>query len=85
MEESRALEACRTEEERKQAFFRLWVRKEAYGKLLGKGLLGVASVNLLPDESSMVAEKDLLWREWSLPEGYRIAMCQLSRTICVVP
>lgn len=85
MEESRALEACGTEEERQQAFFRLWVRKEAYGKLLGEGLLGVASVNLLPDESSMVAEKDLLWREWSFPEGYRIAVCQRAQTICAVP
>ena len=75
-EECRVLEACETEEERQQSFLRLWVRKEAYGKLLGKGILGVVSVNLLPDESSMAAGKKLLWREWSFPEGYKIAMCQ---------
>lgn len=75
-EECRALEACETEEERQQYFFRLWARKEAYGKLLGEGIFGVVSVNLLPDESSMTAQKELLWHEWSFPEEYRIAMCQ---------
>lgn len=75
-EECRALEACETEEKRQQSFFRLWVRKEAYGKLLGKGIFGVISVNLLSDESSMAAEKGLLWREWGFPEGYRTAICQ---------
>lgn len=79
-EECRALAACETGEERQQSFFRLWVRKEAYGKLLGKGILSVVSVNLLPDESSMAAEKDLLWREWSFIEGYKIAMCQRAQT-----
>lgn len=79
-EECRALEACATEEEKRQSFFRLWVRKEAYGKFLGKGILGVVSVNLLPDESSMVVEKELLWREWSFAEGYKIAVCQRART-----
>ena len=75
-EECRALAACGTEEEGRQFFFRLWTRKEAYGKLLGKGIMGVVSVNLLPDERNMVTERELLWREWSWPEGYRIAMCQ---------
>lgn len=75
-EECSTLEVCGTEEEKRQFFFRLWVRKEAYGKLLGKGIFGVISVNLLPDESSMAAEKELLWHEWGFPDGYRIAMCQ---------
>ena len=79
-EECRALEACGTGEERQQCFFRLWVRKEAYGKLLGKGILGVVSVNLSPDESGMAAEKKLLWREWSFAEGYKIAVCQRAQT-----
>ena len=78
-EECRALETCETGEERRQFFFRLWVRKEAYGKFLGKGIMGVVSENLLPDESCRAAEKELLWREWSFPEGYKIAMCQLAQ------
>ena len=78
-EECRALEACATEEERRHFFFRLWVRKEAYGKFLGEGISGVVSANLLPDESLSIAERELLWHEWSFPEGYRIAMCQLAQ------
>ena len=77
-EECRALAACGTEEVGRQFFFRLWTRKEAYGKLLGKGIMGVVSANLLPNERNMVTERELLWREWSWPEGYRIAMCQRS-------
>lgn len=80
-EECGALEACETGEERQQFFYRLWVRKEAYGKLLGKGILGVVSVSLLPDEGGMAAVKDLLWHEWSFIEGYKIAMCQWAQTV----
>lgn len=79
-EECRVLEACATEDDRRQSFFRLWVRKEAYGKLLGKGIFGVVSVNLLPDKSRMATGKELLWREWSFTEGYKIAMCQRTQT-----
>ena len=75
-DECRALEVCETGEERQQSFFRLWVRKEAYGKLLGEGVLGVVSANLLPDESRSTTERELIWHEWSFPKGYRIAMCQ---------
>lgn len=39
--EYRALEACGDEELRCQMFFRMWVRKEAYGKLTGEGIAGV--------------------------------------------
>ena len=75
-EECRALEASETVEERRQSFFRLWVRKEAYGKFLGEGILGVVSVNLLSGENVPKSERDILWREWSFPEGYKIALCQ---------
>lgn len=70
-EECDALRRCVTDEERRRLFFRLWVRKEAYGKLLGEGIMGTVDVNLLPGEF-----EGLLWREWEQPEGYRIAVCQ---------
>lgn len=73
-EECRALSSCETEEEKRQFFFRLWARKEAYGKLIGEGIAGAVTMNLLPDGDG--AAKELFWQEWDLPEGYKIAVCQ---------
>lgn len=39
-EEYKALEDCKDPENRRQMFFRMWTRKEAYGKLTGQGLAG---------------------------------------------
>lgn len=39
-EEYTALEGCKEQEIRRQMFFRMWTRKEAYGKLTGHGLTG---------------------------------------------
>lgn len=74
--ESSALAACESEEERQQLFFRLWARKEAFGKLLGEGFLGAASVNLLPEEGGAGVTQNLCWREWDLSGEYRITVCQ---------
>lgn len=75
--EQRALESCVEENEHQQLFFRLWTRKEAYGKLTGAGLVEVVGKNLLSGDD---AETDLPldWLEWSKPEGYRIAVCQYT-------
>lgn len=47
-EEKRALEASG---ERGELFYRLWTRKEAFGKLTGEGVAGILDVNLLPADS----------------------------------
>lgn len=73
-EECRALAAYETEHEKRQFFFRQWARKEAYGKLIGEGIAGTVTVNLLPDAGGEA--KELFWQEWNLPEGYKTALCQ---------
>lgn len=76
-EECKALTAYETESEKQQFFFRQWARKEAYGKLIGEGIAGSITVNLLPDAGGEA--KELCWQEWDLSEGYKIALCQRVR------
>ena len=49
--EAAALEQAGEEREtRERLFYRLWARKEAYGKLTGKGIAAALSADLLPGE-----------------------------------
>jgi len=86
--ERRALEACGDEELRRRMFFRMWVRKEAYGKLTGEGIAGTVGKCLWRDipageelsagtgENGVRQEDDLVWEEYDEPEGYRVAVCR---------
>ncbi len=49
--EAEAIAAEQAGEEREKLFYRLWARKEAYGKLTGKGIAGVLETELLPREA----------------------------------
>lgn len=73
-EECKVLAAYETESEKQQFFFRQWARKEAYGKLIGEGIAGTITVNLLPYAGGEA--KELCWQEWDLSERYKIALCQ---------
>ena len=46
--EYRILENCGNRETRRMLFFRMWTRKEAYGKLTGRGLAEAVGKNLWP-------------------------------------
>ncbi len=75
-EELAALVCCREQAERAQLFYRLWTRKEAYGKLTGRGIGAALDKNFLPPGPE--GETDggsVLWQEWQYPSGYRIALC----------
>lgn len=54
-------------------FYRLWTRKEAYGKLTGEGI--TASID--KDFSDLEADwmRSLIWEEFDVLSGYKIACC----------
>lgn len=56
-----------SEQKDEAGFFRLWVRKEAWGKLTGQGVFRVLEER--PDHSR------LYWRQIAVPEGYVAALC----------
>lgn len=60
-------------EERQKKFYRLWTKKEAYGKLTGDGI-GDA-VGLDTQELS----ESVLWEEWYLKKGYSITVCRYRK------
>lgn len=63
------LEAC-SEEEKKDRFYQIWCRKEAYGKYLGCGLteaiFGTNTQNFLDT---------ITFLEYDILEGYQICIC----------
>ena len=75
-EECQILADCSDFIERRKLFYRMWVRKEAYGKLTGEGIAATLGKSMLP--ADVLAQQDaapsIYWQEWSLPE-YAIALC----------
>lgn len=77
-EECTAMEECGNEAERQSVFFRLWSRKEAYGKLTGRGVMSVLNRdNRRASETAECGSADVCaeWVEVSAPEGYAMAVC----------
>lgn len=67
------------ESERTELFYRLWTRKEAYGKYTGQGI-GSAVGEDLSDERKW-GEKQICFRERILADGYSLAVCYGSREV----
>lgn len=67
-EECEILGQCRTAQESQHCFYRLWTRKEALGKLTGRGVAEVLGQNVWQDG-------DCIWLELSCPPGYQGAVC----------
>lgn len=74
--EKALIAGCITEEERQSCFYRLWTRKEAYGKLTGEGIAAV----LKKDFGALGAEwmREILFEEMDYPAGYKIAVCRYT-------
>lgn len=68
-EELEKLQECHTEAEKSQFLFQLWTKKEAFGKLTGKGIAEVISENML-------CRADIEWLPFHAPGGYAAAVCK---------
>ena len=68
-EELQKLRECRTEQEKSSLLFQLWTKKEAFGKLNGRGIAEVISKNMLSRE-------EIEWLPYDAPEGYAAAVCR---------
>ena len=70
-------EALSRAEEKRALFFRLWARKEAYGKLTGQGVGGTLGACLLPGREDI--SPGVFWEEYPEPKDYSIAICGYER------
>ncbi len=87
-EECRLLEQCRSEEDRRMLFYWLWTRKEALGKLTGRGVAKVLARSVCgkPVDSGKIpgggqetgdapGASALCWTKVPCPSGYQAAVC----------
>lgn len=65
--------------QRTEVFYRLWSRKEAYGKYTGQGI-GSAVGEDFSDEQKW-QEKQICFRERVLEDGYSLAVCYGSQEV----
>lgn len=63
-------QGCSDKEARRRLFYKLWTRKEAYGKLTGDGILAGLQTDV-PD--------DILWEDYEVLEDYWLAICRWAK------
>lgn len=71
------VDAFRQTEDREAFFFRLWARKEAYGKLTGKGIADALGRDLWSGGTE--TDEMLCWEEYDKLPGYSMAVCQYAK------
>lgn len=73
--EKAALAACGEDE---NLFFRLWARKEAYGKLTGEGVAHVLDMDLMTGKHILLNGRRAEFEEIGDIAGYSIAFCRYT-------
>lgn len=63
----------KTEGERQKIFYRLWTKKEAYGKLTGDGIGDAIGLDM------QELSENVLWEEWQLQKDYSITVCRYRK------
>lgn len=66
-------------QDRAALFFRLWARKEAYGKLIGKGIMEVVGRDLWSGSAEADGGEALCFEEYDGLQGYSMAVCRYGR------
>lgn len=70
-------EAHEVPEEKEEFFWRMWIRKEAYGKLTGEGIAKAVSVNVT--ENDEVDKLGVQWEHYSVLPDYYMAVCKWAQ------
>lgn len=73
-EEQALWESLATPEERETFFYRMWIRKEAYGKLTGEGIAKAVSVNVTGEDE--IAKLGVIWEHFEVLPDYQIGVCK---------
>lgn len=73
--EQTLLEQCKSGDEREALFYTLWTRKEAYGKLTGKGIADTVKMDFTQIYQGAFGEI-YEWEEYEQPSGYHITICR---------
>jgi 4'-phosphopantetheinyl transferase len=76
-EEKAAVKSCVDISLRKELFYRLWCRKEAFGKLSGEGIASSVGSSLLDTDAGIGG--GYIWEEYEILTDYQIAVCRYRK------
>lgn len=76
-EEKTAVKSCEDITLRKELFYRLWCRKEAFGKLSGEGIASSVGSSLLDTDVGIAG--GYIWEEYEILTDYQIAVCRYHK------